>query len=184
MRVDAIRKARTDSWWAGLPEEECWEIFEKRRRHPWHAVVKWLAQEKGLEVSRSGLDRFEAWMRPQVATRRVELAVLARNEAKDLAAAAGAGKDVANAFLAMGSEIALRTEDPEAARQWLEMFAAVVKAAQKDTELRLREESQRLDREKFEAQEKREAAAKGALSDKAMTDEERMARLKDIFGIG
>ena len=180
--MEALRKARSDSWWASLPEEEAWEIFEKRKRLPWHAVAKWLRESKGLDVSRRALERFEAWMRPQVASRRVELAVLARNEARDLAAAAGAREDVANAFLAMASEIALRTEDPSAAGEWMRMFADVVKAAQKDAELKLRGASQALDREKFEAAEKREAAAKGTLADSALTDEDKVARMKEIFG--
>lgn len=148
--MDPVRKARSDSWWAALPEEEAWEIFEKRRRLPWHAVAKWLREAKGLDVSRRALERFEAWMRPQVASRRVELAVLARNEARDLAAAAGAREDVANAFLAMASEIALRTEDPSAAGEWMRMFADVVKAAQKDAQLKQHAEDSRFAREKFE----------------------------------
>ena len=180
--MDALRKARSDSWWAALPEEEAWEIFEKRRRLPWHAVAKWLRESKGLDVSRRALERFESWMRPQVASRRVELAVLARNEARDLAAAAGAREDVANAFLAMASEIALRTEDPKAASEWMRMFADVVKAAQKDAQLKQHAEDSRLEREKFEAAEKREAAAKSALGDAKLTDEAKIAKMKEIFG--
>jgi hypothetical protein len=157
-----LRKARSDAWWAALPEEEAWEIFEKRKRLPWHAVAKWLRESKGLDVSRRALERFEAWMRPQAASRRVELAVLARQEAKDLAAAAGARQEVADAFLALGAEFALRTEDPAAAGEWLRMSAELVKAAQKDAELKLREEDTRLAREKFEAAEKRLAAVREA----------------------
>lgn len=169
MRVETLRKARTDAWWASLPEEECWEIFEKRRNHPWHAVVKWLAAEKGLEVSRRGLERFEAWMRPQVAGRRMALSVLARDEARELATAVGAGTDVAKAFIAMGTEVGLRTENPEAASAWIKMAASLLEAARKDAELRLREEAQKtaagqlaLAREKFEAAEKRLAAVREA----------------------
>ena len=45
------------------------------------------------------------------------------------------------------------------------------------------EEVQRLAREKFEAAERRAAQAKEAISDKKLTDAERTARLKEIYGI-
>ena len=45
------------------------------------------------------------------------------------------------------------------------------------------EEAQRLAREKFEAAERRAAQAKDTLADKKLTDAERTARLKEIYGI-
>ena len=45
------------------------------------------------------------------------------------------------------------------------------------------EEAQRLAREKFEASERRASAAKNALGDTKLTDAERTARLKEIYGI-
>ena len=41
----------------------------------------------------------------------------------------------------------------------------------------------RLAREKFEASERRAAQAKDTLADKKLTDAERTARLKEIYGI-
>ena len=66
-----------------------------------------------------------------------------------------ARKDVADAFMAMGAELALRTGDASEAVAWVKMSAQLVAAAQKDREIELRAEAQRLDREKFEAAEKR-----------------------------
>lgn len=161
----ASRKARADAWWSALGEEECWEVWGKMQRLPWHAVAAWLRKEKGLEVSRSAIFRFGAWIRPQAAARRLELAVLARQEAQGLAKAAGAKQDVADAFMAMGAEVALRSGDAADASAWIKMAASLLDAARKDAELRLREEAQKtaagqlaLAREKFEAAEKREAA--------------------------
>lgn len=184
------KKARVDAWWAALSEEERWGAWEKLCRLPWQAVAKWLREEKGLEVSRSGVYRFGAFMRPQASARRLELAVLARREAEGLAKAAGAKQDVAEAFMAMGAEVALRSGDAGDASAWIKMAASLLDAARKDAELRLREEAQKtaagqlaLAREKFEAAERREAAAKGALSDERLSPEEREARLKAIFGM-
>lgn len=63
-------KPRTDSWYAPLPEEERWEVYGKLCRLPWQGVAKWLREEKGLAVSRSGLYRFAAKMRPLESARR------------------------------------------------------------------------------------------------------------------
>ncbi len=67
------------------------------------------------------------------------------------------------------------------------MFA---NAAQRDKELQLKadkgrrdDEALKLAREKFEAAERREDAAKGAIADSKLTDAERMAKLKEIYGI-
>lgn len=185
----ASRKARTDAWWSALGEEECWEVWGKMQRLPWQAVAAWLRKEKGLEVSRSAMYRFGAWIRPQASARRLELAVLARKEAQGLAKAAGAKQDLADAFMAMGAEVALRSGDAADASGWIKMAASLVASAQKDAELRLREKAQatadeslRLAREKFEAAERREAAAKGVISDAKLSDEAKMARMKEIFG--
>lgn len=118
-------------------------------------------------------------MRPQQSAHRLEQAVIAREEAKGLAEAAGAKKEIADAFMAMGSEIALRTGDASAASDWIKMAAQLVAAAQKDREIDLRAEAQKLDREKFEAAEKRLAqmaelsdAARGGKVDPAQVADE------------
>ena len=95
--------------------------------------------------------------------------MLARQEAQGLAKAAGAKQDVADAFMAMGAEVALRSGDAADASAWIKMAASLLDAARKDAELRLREEAQKtaagqlaLAREKFEAAEKRLAAVREA----------------------
>ena len=188
-REDTGRKARLDAWWSALTEEERWGAWDKMCRLPWQAVAKWLESEKGLKVSRSALYRFGAWIRPQASARRLELAVLARKEAQGLAKAAGARQDLADAFMAMGAEVALRSGDASDASGWIKMAASLVASAQKDAELRLREKAQstaeeqlRLAREKFEAAEKREAAAKGVIGDSKLSDGDKLAKMKEIFG--
>ena len=176
-------KPRVDSWYAPLSEEERWEVYGKLCRLPWQGVAKWLREGLGIQVSRSALYRFAARMRPLESARRLEAAVAARDEARGLAKAAGARKDVADAFMAMGAELALRTGDAREAVSWVKMSAQLVQAAQKEREIELRAEAQRLDREKFEAAERRESAAKAAVKDEKLSDEERMAKLREIYGI-
>lgn len=180
--TDTAPKPRPDAWYSALSEEERWEAWDKLCRLPWQAVARWLREEKGVEVSRSALYRFGAWMRPQQSAHRLEQAAVARKESGRLAAAAGAKKEVADAFMALGSEIALRTGNAADAAAWIKMAAALLAAAQKDREIELRAEAQKLEREKFEAAEKRNEAAKAALGDTTLTDEDKLARMKEIFG--
>ena len=175
-------KPRVDAWYAPLSEAERWAVYEKALALPWHAVAEWVEKRHGIAVGRSAFYRFVDWMRPQLSAHRLEQAVLAREEAKGLAEAAGAKKEIADAFVAMGSEIALRTNSAEAATEWIKMAAQLMAAAQKDREIELRAEAQRLDREKFEAAQRREDAAKAALGDTKLTDEDKIARMKEIFG--
>ena len=57
--------------------------------------------------------------------------------------------------------------------------ANALKAAAQQT----KDEQLKLAREKFEAAERRENAAKATVSDAKLTDEERMAKLREIYGI-
>ena len=159
-------KPRVDAWYAPLSEAERWAVYEKALALPWHAVAEWVEKRHGIAVGRSAFYRFLDWMRQQLSAHRLEQAVLAREEARSLAEAAGAKKEIADAFVAMGSEIALRTGSAEAAGDWIKMASQLLAAAQKDREIELRAEAQRLDREKFEAAEKR-LAQMAELSDAA-----------------
>lgn len=163
---ETTARPRPDAWYAPLSEAERWAVYEKALALPWHAVAGWVEKTHGITVSRSGFYRFLGWMRPQLSAHRLEQAVIAREEAKGLAEAAGARKEVADAFVAMGSEIALRTGSAEAASDWIKMASQLLAAAQKDREIELRAEAQKLDREKFEAAEKR-LAQMAELSDAA-----------------
>lgn len=70
---------------------------------------------------------------------------------------------IADAFVAMANEAALVSGNAAAGKDWVDMAAKLIAAAQKDREIELRAEAQRLDREKFEAAEKRLAAVQEAV---------------------
>ena len=180
---ETAARPRPDAWYAPLSETERWAVYEKALHLPFPAVAAFVEKQHGISVSRSGFYRFLDWMRPQQSAHRLEQAVIAREEARGLAEAAGAKKEIADAFMAMGSEIALRTGSAEAAADWIKMAAQLVAAAQKDREIELRAEAQKLDREKFEAAQRREDAAKAAVKDEKLSEEEKMARLREIYGI-
>ena len=126
-------------------------------------------------------------MRSEQAAHRLELAARARAEAKGLADKAGAAGETAKAFLALATEIALRTGSAEDAEAWTRQAASLYAAAARDRGLALRAEASRLAREKFEAAEQRlkeiretVAAAKGTdggLSAEALAKIEQAASL-------
>ena len=161
-------KTRADAWWAPLSEERRWELYEKGRSASWSAIARFAATECGVSPvpRRSAVYAFLGAMRAQESAHRREQAILARREAKGLADAAGAKAEVADAFMALGADVALRMGDASAASDWIRMATQLLGAAQKDREIELRAEAQRLDREKFEAAERR-LAQMAELSDAA-----------------
>lgn len=174
---------RRDAWYAQLSEEERWAVYEKAVRLGATTVIPWVEKTHGIAVSRSAFYRFLDWMRPQLSAHRLEQAVLARTEAERLAKAGGMKKTIAEAFVTMANEAALGTGDAAAGKDWVDMAAKLIAAVQKDREIELRAEAQRLDREKFEAAQRREDAAKETIADAKLSPEEREARLRAIFGM-
>lgn len=160
--VSILRKARCDAWWAGLSEEELWEIHDKRKVHAWYKVTEWLREKKAIDISRRALERFEKWMAPQEKERKLAQIVEMRARAAEMSKEMGLRGEIANAFLLMANEVSMRTDDPKLAKTWVDMFAAVIKAEQKDVQLKQHAEDSRLEREKFEAAEKRLAAVREA----------------------
>ena len=56
-----MAKVRTDSWAAGLSEEQSWELYSKARRCQWQEAAAWAVKEFGLEKGPSRT-AFYAWM--------------------------------------------------------------------------------------------------------------------------
>ena len=101
--------------------------------------------------------------------------------------AAGSGDVAAKA---MATELALRTGSADEAAKFVNMAAALserrLRARELDIKARAQEtkdEQLKLAREKFEAAEKRLNAVQGAVDAPQLTDAERVAKIKDIFGM-
>lgn len=155
---------RADAWYAHLPEEARWRLFDKYQQGlPWYAVAELAEREHGVKCSRSSFYRFREWMLRQFSAHRLSEAALARAEAERLAEAGGMRGTIADAFVAMANEAALVSGNAAAGKDWVDMAAKLIAAAQKDREIELRAEAQRLDREKFEAAEQRLAAVQEAV---------------------
>lgn len=188
-RVSSRRKVRIDAWWAGLSEEECAEIYAKRKRAPWHETVKWLREEKGIEVSRCGIFRFDAFMRKEEAANRILSVEASKRIAKGIQNVDVDYRLAADMFTGLSVDAAAQGNG-EAAKilgDAAAKYAAAALAAEKlsldRAAQKTKEDALALAREKFEAAEKREAAARATVQDEALSPEEQVARMKEIFGI-
>ena len=185
-------KRRPDSWYAALSEEDEWQLYSLSRRCQWYEVVAHARKEMGLaaKVSRSGYYRWLDRMRGEESERRLAQARIAALEAGDLAKTVGLKDETAiAAYKSLAAEFALKS-DAKTASRFMQMAMALRDRQLKSREVELRDAAQstkdeqlKLAREKFEAAERRENAAKAAVSDKKLTDEERMAKLREIYGI-
>ncbi len=189
-----MEKVRSDSWYAGLTEEEMWKVFDAAA----HA-----SYVDGLDViesvhptyqplpGRSAWYRWLEFMRKKDQQRRIERAAQSAAEAAAMAQGAGVKDEVlVEAYKTMAADLALRTGDSEAAERFTRMAMSIADRSQKRKELDLKAAAQKtkddqlaLARDKFEAAEKRLAAATETVTDKTLTDEERVAKMKEIFGL-
>ena len=185
-------KPRADSWYAMLSEEQLWQLYSIAKRCQWFEVVAHAQKEFGLEakVSRSAYYRWLDWMRGEESERRLAQARIAALEAGDLAKTVGLKDETAiAAYKSLAAEFALKS-DAKTANQFMMMAMALrdrqIQAAKLDIDQRAqatKDEQLKLAREKFEAAERRENAAKATVADNKLSDEERMAKLREIYGI-
>ena len=186
------KKTRTDAWGEDLPEKVRWDIYDTARSLPWPQAV--CDQREALGVkrlpTRAAWYRFLSRMRRADAERRIEKIAESVAEAEKVADKHGIKAKV---FVETMKSLAIdsaMTGDNKSATALAAAAAAIWDRAQKERDLELKtarqktaEESLKLAREKFEAAERRESAAKGAISDAKLTDEQRMAKLREIYGI-
>lgn len=187
-----MAKVRTDSWAAGLSEEQSWALYSKARRCQWQEAAAWAVKEFGLEKGPSRT-AFYAWMtamREEEHEHRMGQAAIAAAEAAALGGRCTKDEALIQAFKALATDVALTTGDAKTASAFVNSAMAIKDRLQKEQELALKSAAQstkdeqlKLAREKFEAAERRENAAKAAVADNKLSDEERMAKLREIYGI-
>ena len=190
--VEEISKTRSDAWGEDLPENIRWEAYDLAKALPWPKAVCDQLEAIGIVrlPSRSAWYRFLSRMRKADAARRVERIAQSVAEAQAVADKAGIKAAV---FVETLKSIAIdraMTGNDKAATSLASAAASIWGAAQRDKELELKtaaqktkDEQLKLAREKFEAAERRENAAKAAVTDNRLSEAERMARLKEIYGL-
>ena len=187
-----LEKPRSDSWYADLSDEQLWQLWEVAKREPWFKVKTYAEKELGVErnISHGGFYRWKSWMREQESEHRLYEARVATMEIDELAAKVGLEDEKAiAAYKSLAAEAALRTGSAKQAAKFIEMATAIQDRILHAKELALKERAQgtkdeqlKLAREKFEAAEKRLAAVQGAVDDAKLTDADKLAKIKEIFG--
>lgn len=172
------KKTRIDAWWSKLTADQQEAAYRKSFTSPHGVVRDWIAAEFGVaKPSQSAYYRFlEAYSEEWSESSAVRAGVAVRL-VKNLAEKAKVDDQAfVDSLKALSAEAALSGGDMAAAQKLLSMAVDLRRVNQDRDKLQL-------DREKFEAAERRLAAAKGAVSDETLTDEERVAKVKSIFGI-
>ena len=186
-----MSKLRTDSWASSLTEEQSWQLYYKSRALRWNEAAEWAVKEFGIESpSRTAFYAWLAHMRAEESAHRLEQAKTAALEAAALAkGVALSDTETEEAYKRMAVELALRTGSAKEAQRFVEMATSLADRRLKREEIKLkgraqetRDEALKLAREKFEAAERRENAAKATLGDTKLTDEAKIAKMKEIFG--
>ena len=186
-----MRNVRTDSWASSLTEEQSWQLYYKSRALKWNEAADWAVKEFGVEApSRTAFYAWLAHMRGMESAHRLEQAATAAAEAAALAKTKTSDDALIAAYKAMGAELALRTGSAGEAGKFVQMAGALADRRLRAEELKLKARAQetkdeqwKLAREKFEAAEKRLSAVQGAVDAPQLTDAERVAKIKGIFGM-
>ena len=184
-----MKKRRLDAWDAPLTEEQRWKAYEKSKGLSWTAFAAWLEAEYALSPGKNAIYDWLAYMRTQEAAHRLERAIAARKELKGLSDAGALDAQTADAYMALANDAILSGDPEKAARivaAAVQINAASLRLAeqrQNAERLSLQQRALDLQREKFEAAEKRLNAATEAAQDTTLTEAERLAKIKTIFGL-
>lgn len=184
-------KTRSDAWGADLPDKLQWDCYDLAKALHWPAEVLDRLEALGVErlPTRASWYRFLTRMRKADAARRIEKIAQSVAEAQAVANGHGIRDDVfVETLKALAIDKAL-TGEVDSASRLASAAASIRGGAQRERELELRDAAQktkdeqlRLAREKFEAAERRENAARNALGDTKLTDAAKIAKMKEIFG--
>jgi hypothetical protein len=191
-----MAKVRTDSWAAGLSEEQSWALYSKARRCQWQEAAAWAVKEFGLEKGPSRT-AFYAWMtamREEEHEHRMGQAAIAAAEAAALGGRCTKDEALIQAFKALATDVALTTGDAKSASAFVNSAMAIKDRLQKEQELALKSAAQstkdeqlKLAREKFEAAEKRLKAVQDAVKTAKATggglSEETLKKIEEAAGL-
>ena len=193
-----MAKVRTDSWAAGLSEEQSWALYSKARRCEWQEAAAWAVKEFGLEKGPSRT-AFYAWltaMREDEHEHRMGQAAIAAAEAAALGGRCTKDEALIQAFKALATDVALTTGDAKTASAFVNSAMAIKDRLQKEQELALKSAAQstkdeqlKLAREKFEFDAAKKAMEKAAeiktiSADDALAADEKIAKVRAaLFGV-
>ncbi len=198
---------RSDAWEAKLPADTAKELYrltkcpteeEAKAGRPWlrdfdRDVLPYLSLHGIVAPSHATWFRFKHRMRMDEAAETIISVEASKRIAQGVTAAKIDQQLAADMMTSLSVDEAAKPPE-ERNEKVMQIFASAAamfaSAAQRDRELQLKadkgrrdDEALKLAREKFEAAERRENAAKATVADNKLSDEERMAKLREIYGI-
>ena len=186
---------RSDSWYAGLTEEQLWEMYSTAKKFgsAWYKTIEWANAKWKLELktSKTAYYRWKEWMYDQDSGTREHFAALTSRSVEEQAAAARIlDRSLTDGIKSLAAQALFVADDPVKGKALAETFSKFATAALEGEKLKLaaaaqstKDEQLKLAREKFEAAEKRLNAVQGAVDAPQLTDAERVAKIKSIFGM-
>ena len=155
-------------------------------------VLPYLSLQGIVAPSRAGWYRFLGRMREQAAARTIIGLETSKRIAQGMADSGVDPRLAADVMTSLAVDEAAKPEE-ERNEKVMGIFASAAAlfrtTDQRERELKLKaaaqqtkDEQLKLAREKFEAAKRRESAAKSALDDKKLTDADKLAKMKEIFG--
>ncbi len=195
-------KVHSNAWGEDLPEETRRQIYaytkppteeERKAGRPWlkryhEDVLPYLSLQGIPAPSAAGWYRFLGRMREQEAAQTVISVETSKRIARGIQEVSVDYRLAADMMTSLSVDAAAKGNE-EAAKILGYTAAKYAKAALGEEKLKLdaakqktADEQLKLAREKFEAAERRENAARNALGDTKLTDADKLAKMKEIFG--
>jgi len=162
-----VNAPRSDSWYAGLTEEQLWEMYSAAKSFgsAWYKTIEWANAKWKLELktSKTAYYRWKDWMYDQDSGTRAHFAALAARSVEEQAAAARIiDKSLTEAIKTLTAQALFVADDPVKGKALAETFSKFATAALEAEKLKLaaaaqqtKDEQLKLAREKWEAAEKR-----------------------------
>ena len=182
---------RIDAFYASLDEDGRWALYDKMKKAEWFVAAQYCEEQLHLhKPSKTAWDNFKTKMRRADAELRINRLRIARCEAEATAKRAKISSAAAIELMKLlATEKALDGETSDMVK-FAQSAAQIWDRAQREKELALKERRQstaedqlKLAREKFEAAERRLNEVKEVAEKSSLTDEERVAKIKSIFGL-
>lgn len=173
----AVKKTRTDTWEAKLEDAQRSALYVRGSAMSYQAAKLWALQDLKVKLpSQSAWYRFLARLREEDSALRLAKASSVSKEIGLLSAKGGIDDlDLVKSFQSMASEQALAGNSQEANR-YVNMACLIANSAARSEEVRIANEKLKLLQEK-------EAKLVKAVRDDKLTDEDRVNKVKSIFGI-
>jgi len=172
-----VKKTRTDAWESRLSEEERQKLYLLTGSLSYNAAKAVAKAELKLDLpSHATFYRFLERMREEDAALRLAKATQVSREVSHLAKTAEiSDNDLIASLQSLGAEAALNGNVKDATRLVM-MACDLARKTAKSEELRIANEKLKLEQAKS-------AKAVEAVTDEQLTDEQRVAKIKGIFGI-